>query len=108
MVLFYDADTGKSRDSRFLDDPLSDDPNAPFVAVRALAYAPGGRLLAIAGTNGMVQLRDAVTGRRVRALKGHAGDVRRVAFSGSGTHLATAGADGRCASGTRPPGPAGS
>jgi len=46
------------------------------------------------GATGMIDLRDAATGDRVRRWKGHDGRVTDVAFSGDGLKLATTGDDG--------------
>ena len=45
--------------------------------------------------SGMVDIRDAATGKSVRAFKGHDVDINIVAFSADGTRLATSGDDGR-------------
>jgi WD40 repeat protein/DNA-binding SARP family transcriptional activator len=43
---------------------------------------------------GIIDIRDATTGERVRAFKGHDGDVTDVTFSRDGSKLATTGSDG--------------
>ncbi|MCS0603578.1 XRE family transcriptional regulator [Streptomyces sp. LP11] len=65
--------------------------------VEAVAYAPGGRLVATAGDDGAVRLVDTTDpgrARQVAAFSGHTGPVRGLAFSPSGKLLASAGADG--------------
>ena len=62
----------------------------------ALDWSPDGRLFATEGPeeSGLVDIRDATTGRSVRKFRGHDADVNLVAFSGDGTMLATSGDDG--------------
>ncbi len=63
--------------------------------VRAVAYSPDGRLLAVADQSGAITLWDAASRRRVGAsLVGHSGPVNALAFSPDGQILASAGADG--------------
>jgi WD40 repeat protein len=63
--------------------------------VRAVAFAPGGRLLASAGMEGTVQLWDLASRKPAGdPLTGHQGPVLDVAFARSGRLLASAGADG--------------
>src|SRR5262245_34494355 len=47
----------------------------------ALAFSPDGAVLAGAGRDGRVSLWDAATGRLLRALGRHAGEVNCLAFS---------------------------
>jgi WD40 repeat protein len=59
----------------------------------ALAFAPGGRLLAVGGQRG-VSLWDVAAGRRLRQWVGHRGPVQRLAFTAGGSHLVSASSDG--------------
>ena len=59
-----------------------------------MAFSPGGRLLASAGSDNTVRLWEADSGAAVRALTGHRDLVRSVAFNPDGRLLATASQDG--------------
>lgn len=61
--------------------------------VWSVAFSPDGRMLAVAGAEGMVGVFDAETHELLRRLEGHTGLVRGVAFSPDGSRLATAGFD---------------
>ena len=61
--------------------------------VFALAYAPGGELLASGGWDGAIRLWDPGTGSTAAVLTGHAGAVRSLAFSTDGSALMSAGRD---------------
>ena len=58
--------------------------------IGALAYRPGGKMLAL-GTYKEVRLTDPVTGETIATLAGHAEAVRKIAFSSDGGLLAAAG-----------------
>jgi WD40 repeat protein len=65
-----------------------------------VAFSPDGRLLATGGDENTVKVWDVATGRELRTLRGHSGDIYAVAFSpgvpggdGSGRWLASAGED---------------
>jgi WD40 repeat protein/DNA-binding SARP family transcriptional activator len=62
----------------------------------ALDWSPGGKLFVTEGPeeSGLIDIRDARSGRRVRSFRGHEADVNLVAFSADGSMLATAGDDG--------------
>ena len=61
------------------------------VIVFAVAVSPDGRLVAVGGEDGMIRIRDAVTGSMVARLRGHAGGLRELAFSADGSTLASGG-----------------
>src|SRR5262249_27390400 len=57
-----------------------------------MALSPDGRLLATTEGND-VHLWEVVTGKEVRACRGHRNEVHAMAFSGNGRRLASAGTD---------------
>ncbi|HJT35580.1 MAG TPA: hypothetical protein VJ783_26365, partial [Pirellulales bacterium] len=61
--------------------------------IHALAYQPGGKLLAAAGADGTAYLFDAATGEKTAALAASEKALWSVAFSPDGKRLATAGVD---------------
>jgi WD40 repeat protein len=61
--------------------------------VNAVAWSPDGTLVASAGQDGSILLRDGVSGKQIAVLAAHAGGVNAVAFSQRGEWLASAGAD---------------
>jgi RNA polymerase sigma factor (sigma-70 family) len=60
----------------------------------AVAFAPGGKVLAAAGYDGTVRVWEAATGALRHTLAGHGESAQAVAFSPDGALLATAGEDG--------------
>ncbi|MCG8621580.1 MAG: hypothetical protein MJE68_06210, partial [Proteobacteria bacterium] len=90
-VWLYDADTGEELDLLTVNEAA--EALSPLVPkeipeVRALAYAPNGRILAIA-SGYQVQLWDAVNRQHKTTLTGHTSDVLSVAFSPDGRTLAS-------------------
>src|SRR5262245_42419797 len=55
--------------------------------VKAVAYAPDGRILAVAGTDRLIRLWDAESGKELRTLSGHEDAVTSIAFSAEGKTL---------------------
>ena len=62
----------------------------------ALDWSPAGDLFATEGPeeSGLVDIRDATTGERVRSFRGHDADINIVAFSPDGSRLGTSADDG--------------
>jgi RNA polymerase sigma factor (sigma-70 family) len=61
--------------------------------LRSVAFSPDGKLLATGGFDNTVQIRDPLTGRERRILKGHSGGVNSLAFSPDGKVLLTGSLD---------------
>ncbi|HAG83780.1 MAG TPA: NTPase (NACHT family), partial [Cyanobacteria bacterium UBA12227] len=61
--------------------------------VLSVAFSPDSNLLATGGTDGMVRLWEAASGREILSCKGHTDWVRSVAFSPDGKTLASGSAD---------------
>jgi len=62
-------------------------------AIRAIAVASDGKLVASAADDRTARLWDARTGRELRRLEGHRGAVTAVAFTPDGRHVVTGGDD---------------
>jgi WD40 repeat protein len=84
VVRFWDMRTRGIERTLFLDG----------VAATGLALSPDGTRLVTIGARNSVTIRDADSGREIRALRGHEGSVLTLAFSPDGKTLASAGADG--------------
>jgi WD40 repeat protein len=64
-----------------------------FMTYGGVAFGPGGRRLATAGSDGTARIWDAETGDECAVLTGHGNAVVDVAFAPDGRRLATSGAD---------------
>ena len=62
--------------------------------IKGVAVSADGALLASAGADRRILLRDLRQGGATQVLTGHEGSVERVAFAPDGSQLASAGADG--------------
>ncbi len=61
--------------------------------VACVAFSPDGKLLASAGWDHLINVRDAASGRVLQHLTGHADTIHGLAFSPDGRLLASAGVD---------------
>jgi WD40 repeat protein len=61
--------------------------------VACLAFAPGGKALALGTRDGAVKLWDGTAGKVSLTLTGHSGPVTSLAFAGDGNTLVTASQD---------------
>jgi len=68
-----------------------------------VAFRPDGKLMAAAGTDQSVAIREAATGKLLHTLRGHGRAVVHLAFSPDGTRLASAAGTTRPKYGTSPP-----
>lgn len=55
--------------------------------VRAVAFSPGGKLLAAAGDSKVIVLYDTMSGEQVANMSGHAGWIMSLAWSSTGEYL---------------------
>ncbi|MDP2852955.1 MAG: caspase family protein [Smithellaceae bacterium] len=65
-----------------------------FNGVYDVRFSPDGKTIASAGTDGTARLWDIATGKEIKSLRGHDGNVISVAFSPDGRFLASGGYDG--------------
>jgi WD40 repeat protein len=85
-------DAASGRVVRTLRRPQRRDPDTG--GMHWVAFSPDGKTLAVAGTEGTIDLWDVPSWRITRTLAGHEGVVRRVVFAPDGKGLATGGDDG--------------
>lgn len=70
------------------------DVHGAFTGVYDARFSPDGKTIASAGTDGTAKLWDVATGKEIKSLRGHDGNVTSVAFSPDGRFLASGGRDG--------------
>lgn len=68
--------------------------NKPFTGVYAVQFSPDGKNLVSAGADGAIKLWNTATGKEIKSMQGHDGDVTSVAFSPDGRFLVSGGRDG--------------
>jgi WD40 repeat protein len=85
--MWWETQTGKRLHSVEVD-PNYDSDNE-ILAVFSVAFSPDGKTIVSAGEKTLLKLWDAATGRELRSLKGHTGDVYCVAFSPDGKTIAS-------------------
>jgi RNA polymerase sigma factor (sigma-70 family) len=80
-VTFWETASGKERATLPYPSPCS--------RVNSLTFSPDGRLLALGGDDQAVHFYDTETGKWLRRLEGHQGEVKTLAFSPEGRRLAS-------------------
>ena len=70
------------------------DIHGAFTGVYDARFSPDGKTVASAGTDGAAKLWNVATGKEIKSLRGHDGNVTSVAFSPDGRFLASGGRDG--------------
>ncbi|KAF8473821.1 WD domain protein [Kalaharituber pfeilii] len=63
--------------------------------IRAVAFSPGGRLLAAAGESQVIALYDAASGEQVAIFSGHSGWIFSLSWSETGEYLLSGSFDGK-------------
>lgn len=92
QVELWDVETGKERATIPAPDRATQ-PGDPDENISALAFSPGGNLLALGNTQGTVLVCDVAAAKTVATLRGHKRAVRAVAFAPDGKTLASGGDD---------------
>ena len=70
------------------------DIHGAFTGVYDARFSPDGKTIASAGTDGTAKLWNVSTGKEIKSLRGHDGNVTSIAFSPDGRFLASGGRDG--------------
>lgn len=70
-------------------DSLVEDRVLPATECRKIAYSPDGQQIAAASSDGVIELWDVVTGKLLRRLIGHTGEIESMTYSPDGTRLAS-------------------
>ncbi len=65
-----------------------------FTGVYDVRFSPDGKQIVSAGTDGAIKLWNIASGKEIKSLRGHDGNVTSVAFSPDGRFLASGGYDG--------------
>src|SRR5262249_24886318 len=76
-----------------LEPPAPPTPSATSPPLSAAVFSPDGKLAAAAGSDMVVRLWDAFTGRETRSLRGHTDWVTALAFAPDGQGLLAASVD---------------
>jgi WD40 repeat protein len=61
--------------------------------ISAVAFSPDAKTLAMGGFDGAIHVLDAESGKRIRRLPGHRGEITEIRFSNNGKLIATASTD---------------
>ncbi|HUG90607.1 MAG TPA: hypothetical protein VML55_07230, partial [Planctomycetaceae bacterium] len=69
-------------------------PNVRYFSIKDIALSPDGRVVACAGGDNAIRLRDLSTGQETGRLEGHTREVQSLAFSANGSLLLSGGVDG--------------
>lgn len=77
----------------FLAEQTYNFTNADGLFVSALAVSPDGSQLFLATSDGLIQMRDMLSGNLISVYTGHSAQVNDIAWSPTGQHIATASKD---------------
>jgi len=100
---FYHAKTGETKNAKWIHRPGSPEASLPdFTSlvqtgpggpVRAVAWSPKGKLVAVGADDGTIGIFDGVTGLCRRVLFGPSGPVTSIAWQADGARLASGSSD---------------